>query len=68
LHNTKGDPDKQYRGAIEDFNNALRLNPNQRKLMLAEVMYATSLHNIAKTLIKTKAAIEDFNQALRRDP
>jgi len=61
--------DKQYRGAIEDFNNALRLNLMQQKLMLAEVRYAVIAHNIAKTPNKDyKAAIEDFNPGAARDP
>jgi len=44
-----GDPDKQYREQLRTLTTHCASVLMQQKLMLAEVGYATSLHNIAKT-------------------
>ncbi|MEA5532191.1 tetratricopeptide repeat protein, partial [Dolichospermum sp. UHCC 0684] len=49
------------KGAVEDYNQALRLNPNQ-----GEAYYNRGLAR--KILGDLEGAIEDYNQALRLNP
>ncbi len=58
-----------YGGAIENFTEALRLNPNDAKAYLnrANAHYEIAQH-IGERDREYKAALEDYNQALRLNP
>lgn len=58
-----------YRGAIENFTEALRLNPNDAKAYVnrANAHYAIAQH-LGERDREYKAALEDYNQALRLNP
>jgi len=58
-----------YEGVIENFNQALRLNPNDAKAYVnrGNVHYEIARHSGTRYQ-EYRAAIEDFNQALRLNP
>lgn len=58
-----------YKGAIEKFNQALQLNPNDAKAYInrANARYEIAQHSGDRDR-DYKAALEDYNQALRLNP
>jgi len=58
------DPNKDYKAAIEDFNQARR-DPADAVLASNGDLYGINLYNTAEIRIETTRQIEDFNQALR---
>jgi len=60
---------RDYEGAIENFNQALRLNPNDAKAYVnrGNAYYEIAQHSGTRNR-DYRAAIEDFNQALRLNP
>lgn len=58
-----------YKGAIENFNQTLRLNPNDAKAYVnrGNARYEIAQHSGERDQ-EYKAALEDYNQALRLNP